>query len=122
LGVRDEKQIILAQYDYENANLSRVESKIYLKLPSDIRLSTNLDEKGEELYAELENSITQDSIPVYLIAEETTTVGDYSLIQEFVSNTLLLYNIVPTISYRKNSIGINTKDMDSHEHSILYIA
>lgn len=66
----------------------------------------------------------QDSLIGQLRIKETASAADYSITKEWNSNTVVIYNIVPTISYRKNRVGINTSELDSEGlgNSVLYVA
>lgn len=62
-----------------------------------------------------------DSLIGRLRIKETASTEGYSITKEWNSNTVVIYNIVPTISYRKNRVGINTSNPEADD-SILYVA
>lgn len=63
----------------------------------------------------------QDSLIGQLRIKETASAADYSITKTWDSNTVVIYNIVPTVSYRKNHLGINTLSPSAHNDSIVYI-
>lgn len=63
----------------------------------------------------------QDSLIGQLRIKETASAAGYSITKSWDSNTVVIYNIVPTISYRKNRVGINTSNPEA-DNSILYVA
>jgi hypothetical protein len=65
--------------------------------------------------------LEQDSLIGQLRIKETASAAGYSITKEWNSNTVVIYNIVPTISYRKNRVGINTSNPEA-DNSILYVA
>lgn len=75
---------------------------------------------GEIVENRIEYAFNDDSATVFVKTEETATNSGYTLIKTWFSNSLVAYNLLPTISYRKNRLGINTKNMD--EDSVLYVA
>ena len=74
----------------------------------------------------VEHFFSSDSAIVFIEVEEKFTNSNYTLTKIWQSNSLVAYNIVPTVSYRKNRVGINTKDLDDKSNiannSVFYIA
>lgn len=71
--------------------------------------------------APLEDGSEKDSVIGSLLITETVRNSGYTLTKEWHSNTVVIYNILPTISYRKNHIGINTLSPSAQTDSIIYM-
>lgn len=54
--------------------------------------------------------------------EVTVTSSKYcETYYEVRTNTILVYNLTPTVAYRKNQLGINTKDPSGHDAALVVI-
>ena len=54
--------------------------------------------------------------------EVTVTSSKYrETSYEVRTNTILVYNLTPTVAYRKNQLGINTKDPSGHDAALVVI-
>ena len=57
---------------------------------------------------------------MWIEAIEKISNSGYTLTKVWTSNTLVAYNLVPTVAYRKNRLIINSKE--GEDDSVLYIS
>ena len=102
-----------------NITISTAVLKIKTSL-SEISLSNVTFEEGDNKTISVGNiniEISSDSEEVSLIL--STSVGGKT--KEYTTNSIIVYNILPTVSYRQNHLGINTLGIDDKENENVII-
>lgn len=122
------KSVALSGFSYSDGTYSLINDELIPETENNIIKKLRIDGKDYNLGTDDKVSFTTDDpmsnkdfIYGSLVIEETVTNLGYTLTKNWVSSTVVIYNIVPTVSYRKNHLGINTLSPSVHDDSIVYI-
>lgn len=104
-------------YDYNSNHLG----SIYLNWEENSENSIRVSESNVVSFNVSEDPLSsKDSIVMWIEAKEEISNSGYTLTKIWSSNTLVVYNLVPTVAYRKNRLIINSKE--GEDDSVLYIS
>ena len=110
--------------------------KIQTKKPEDKKFQTFGEQIEDLMYPPKGEKISFENAPfvkdfnILAVRLEITTIqtvtilngGSYKTEKVFYSNELFVYNVSPTVAYRKNYLGINTTDFSKCGDSVVVIS
>lgn len=108
------------EYNTQNDSDSRIVLLAYQKNSETVSVAIN--DNNEANFGERDPLLHSESQAVFVQVQEEfieKTTG-YSLVKTWQSNTLVAYDILPTVAYRKNRLLINSKT--GSDDSVLYIS
>lgn len=107
------------QYELDYIYSSNYPGNIYLNWGDNT--NKKLVENNTVLFQKSEDPLSnKDSLVMFISAEEEISNSGYTLTKIWVSNTLVVYNLVPTVAYRKNRLIINSKN--GEDDSVIYVS
>lgn len=120
-------ELLLQSIDYDNGNYdisyffgednTEIRDGISTKL---VWQSGSVEIESNPVFFESDDPLlSKESLAMWIEIREVFSNSNYELTKLRSSNKVLVYNIVPTIAYRKNRLLINSKT--GNEDSVLYI-
>lgn len=120
--------------DYDNAHKEylKIQVKTQHRKPTEKEYTLSDDlgilypDKDESLEVTIPFSIAFSVLALRLEVSTIQTVktnyNEYTTVKSFLSNELFVYNVSPTVAYRKNYLGINTTDFPDCGDSVVVIS